>query len=160
MKKKTIGGILAAGLFGLILLTGGRIAAQPGHGYAHGFGGPRMFERLGLNDAQRASIKELFAANQEAAQKLRDQIREQHSQLREAARKQPFDESQVRFQAQELAKLQAEMLVAHASLMSQVDAILTPEQRDSLNKLHEQRQEKFKERHQHQRRGDTEPRQG
>ena len=119
-----------------------------------------MLERLGLSDAQRASIKELYAASHEAAQKLRDQMREQRALLREAAHKQPFDESQVRFQAQELAKLQAEMMVAHASLMNQVDAILTPEQRDSLNKLHEQRQEKFRERHPHQRRGNTEPRQG
>jgi Spy/CpxP family protein refolding chaperone len=158
MKYKVIGGC-TAGLFGLMLLTAARTTAQPGTLLGHGFGGPRMFQALQLSDAQKSSIQELFATNRENLRPLREQVQQQRQLLREATEKQPFDESQVRFHAQELAKLQSEMMVAHAALMNQVTAILTPEQRATLATLREQRREDFKERHQH-RRGNPQPQQG
>jgi protein CpxP len=159
MKIKIMGGLLIAALFSVVLLTGSRTAAQPGPAFGHAFGGPRMFEALQLSDAQKNSVQELFASNREALKPLHEQMRQQRQLLQEAAHKQPFDESQVRFQAQELAKIQAELLVAHASLMNQVSEILTPEQRAKLNTLQEQRREQFKERLQH-RRGNPGSQQG
>lgn len=158
MKYTIIGGVTAV-LFGVILLTGSRTAAQPGAALGHRFGGPRMFQGLQLSDDQKSSIQNLFAANRESLRPLHEQLRQQRQLLKEAAEQQPFDEAQVRFRAQELAKLQAEMMVAHASLMNQVAAVLTPEQRATLSTLREQRREHFKERHQH-RRGDPDSRQG
>jgi Spy/CpxP family protein refolding chaperone len=118
-----------------------------------------MFEALKLSEEQKSSIRNLFAANHETLKPLREQMHNQRQLLKEATQKQPFDESQVRFQAQELGKLQAELMVAHAALMNQVSEVLTPEQRASLSALHETRGEKFKERHQH-RRGNPAPSQG
>jgi Spy/CpxP family protein refolding chaperone len=159
MKYKIISGFLFAAIFSVVLLTGSRTAAQPGAAFGHGFGGPRMFQGLQLSDTQKSSIQELFASNREKLRPLHEQVQQQRRLLQEATEKQPFDESQVRFQAQELAKLQAEMMVAHAALMNQVTAILTPEQRATLSALKAERREHFKERRQHQR-GKPESRQG
>jgi Spy/CpxP family protein refolding chaperone len=158
MKHKVIGGF-TAGLFGLMLLTAARTAAQPGTALDHGHGGPRMFQALQLSDEQKSSIQELYATNRENLRPLREQLQQQRQLLRQAAEKQPFDEAQVRFQAQELAKLQAEAIVAHAALMNQVSAILTPEQRATLENLKEQRQQRFNDMYRH-RRGNPQSQQG
>ena len=73
-------------------------------------------------------------------------MREQRQLLRNAIDTQPFDESQVRYQAQELSKLQAEWMVARAALMNQVSGVLTQEQRAKWNELRAQRNQQFKDR--------------
>lgn len=109
-------------------------------------GGPhrgRLIEGLALNDAQRSEIDNLIAANRENLRPLREQLQQQRSALREAIENQPFDEALVRFQAQEIAKVQTELLVARAHLMNQLLSILTEEQKAKLSELRQQRRERF-----------------
>ncbi len=110
-----------------------------------GFHGVRLFENLQLTNEQKSTIDGLFAANRENARSLRQRFQEQRQLLRNAAQTQPFDEAAVRFQAQELAKLQSEMMVQRAAVMNQISGILTTEQKAKLQDLREQRKARFQE---------------
>ena len=57
-----------------------------------------------------------------------------------------FDEARVRGRAEEHAPLMVEMEVARARVASQVLAVLTPAQRDELQKMRDERRERFEER--------------
>jgi len=135
-KSLALGALLLAGL-----LTVPRAEAQPGPG----FRGPRMFETLQLTDGQKTTIDGLFAANRENLRSAHQRLQELRQLLRNAAQTQPFDEAAVRFQAQELAKLQAEMMVQRAALMNQISSVLTADQKAKLAELKEQRKARFNE---------------
>jgi protein CpxP len=106
----------------------------------------RMFETLNLTDSQRQTIGDMFAANRDAMRSLQQRLREQRQLLNDAGQKQPFDEATVRLQAQEMAKLQSEIMVHRAALMNKVSTVLSADQRAKLQELRVQRQDKFKER--------------
>jgi len=142
MGKKSLLAIGAVALAALLAVVAhAQLAPRRGHGMQHG----RMFETLNLTDAQKKSISDIFAANRESTRPLMQQLRDQHRALNDASQKQPFDESTVRFQAQELSKIQSEMMVRRAAVMNQVSAVLTPDQRTKLQELKAQRQARFKE---------------
>ncbi len=139
-KSIALSALLFAGL-----LASSHAEAQPGPGFRGGFHGPRMFETLQLTDGQKTTIDGLFAANRENARALFQRLQEQRQLLRTAAQAQPFDEAGVRFQAQELAKLQAEMMVQRIAVMKQVSSVLNVDQRAKLQELREQRKARFQE---------------
>src|SRR3990172_2654230 len=112
-KSVTLSALIIAGLVAAA-------SAQPGPRRFGGFHGARMFEALQLTDGQKATIDGWFAANRERARSLHQRMQEQRQLLRNAAQTQPFYEAAVRFQSQELAKLQAEMMVQRAALMNQI----------------------------------------
>ncbi len=139
-KSLALSALIIAGL-----LTGSRAQSQTGPGHPRGFHGVRLFENLQLTNEQKSTIDGLFAANRENARSLRQRFQEQRQLLRNAAQTQPFDEAAVRFQAQELAKLQSEMMVQRAAVMNQISGILTTEQKAKLQDLREQRKARFQE---------------
>ena len=127
------------------LLASSPAKAQPGPGHPGMFPGPRLFDALQLTDGQKATIQELFAANRGNARELFQRMQEQRQLMRNAAQTQPFDEAAVRFQAQELAKLQAEMMVRRAAVMNQVASVLTADQIAKLEELRQERKTHFQE---------------
>ena len=127
------------------LLASSRAEAQPGPGFCGGFHGGRLFETLQLTNEQKAAIDGLFAANQDNARSLHQRLQEQRQLLRNAAQAQPFDEAAVRFQAQELANLQAEMMVQRIAVMNQISSVLTADQKARLQQLREERKAHFQE---------------
>jgi protein CpxP len=139
-KSLALSALLFAGV-----LASSRAEAQPGPGFRGGFHGGRMFETLQLSDGQKVTIDGLFAANRENARAQLQRLQEQRQLLRNAAQAQPFDEAAVRFQAQELAKLQAEMMVQRAALMNQISGVLTEDQKAKLQDLRAQRKAHFQE---------------
>jgi protein CpxP len=139
-KSLALSALIIAGL-----LTSSRAQSQTGPGHPRGFHGARLFDTLQLTNEQKSTIDGLFAANRENARSLRQRFQEQRQLLRNAAQTQPFDEAAVRFQAQELAKLQSEMMVQRAAVMNQISGILTTEQKAKLQDLREQRKARFQE---------------
>lgn len=133
---------LSALLFAGILASS-RVEAQPGPGFRRAFQGARMLETLQLTDEQKSTIDGLFAANRDNSRSLHQRLQEQRQLLSNAAQAQPFDEAAVRFQAQELANLQAEMMVQRIAVMNQVSSVLTAEQKAKLQELREQRKAHF-----------------
>jgi periplasmic protein CpxP/Spy len=150
MKNTRILIVAALLLTGLIVSASveAQIGPRPGRGVQQG----RMFDTLNLTDSQRKTIGELFAANRDTMRALQQRLREQHQLLTDASQKQPFDEAAVRLQAQEMAKLQSEIMVHRAALMNKVSTVLSADQRAKLQELRVQRKEQFKERFE-QRRG-------
>jgi periplasmic protein CpxP/Spy len=139
-KSLALSALLLAGL-----LASSRAEAQPGPGFRGGFHGGRLFETLQLTDEQKSAIDGLFAANRESARSQLQRFQEQRQLLRNAAQARPFDEAAVRFQAQELASLQAEMMVQRIAVMNQVSTVLTAEQKAKLQQLREERKARFQE---------------
>lgn len=104
-----------------------------GHG-PHGPGGRGgfgPFEGLNLTDAQREQIKQIHESFAEQTEGLRDQMRTLHEAQNDQASS-TFDEAAVRSAAEARAKIQVEMEVTHAKMMSQVANVLTPEQRAQM----------------------------
>lgn len=155
-RKKMIGGALA---FAVALVMS--VAAFAQHGGPGGHRGPggmhggpggkhgdllQHFSReLNLTEAQQAQVKQLTDAFHESNKSLHEQLMKggpggggPFEGLKDGA----FDEAAVRAAAQARANLHVEMEVAHARLMSQIYALLTPEQKAKVAEMrqrHEQR---------------------
>jgi len=95
----------------------------------------RMTKVLDLTEAQQASIKKVHAAEREKTATLREKKRENREALRRAEETQPFDENAVRALAEQRGALETELTIARARTRNQIDAILTPAQRELAAKL-------------------------
>lgn len=127
------------------LLAGASVEAQVGGGRGRGLHAGRMFESLNLTDSQKKTLSDMMASNRESIRPLAQRLREQRQRLNDASQRQPFDEAGVRLQAQELAKLQSEMMVHRASMMNRISTVLTPEQRAKWQEQRAQRKAQFKD---------------
>ncbi|WP_168205876.1 Spy/CpxP family protein refolding chaperone [Geobacter sp. FeAm09] len=93
-----------------------------------------MAQRLKLTAEQQTKIKALFAAEREKNAPLQQKMAEYHKQLRDAAHAATFDEAAVRAVATKKAQTEVELVVAFERTRSQVNALLTPEQRALADK--------------------------
>ncbi|HEY2989924.1 MAG TPA: Spy/CpxP family protein refolding chaperone [Candidatus Binatia bacterium] len=138
----------AVGALAIATLMSSAIFAHPGFGPGR-LGmrrmGPPLFAELQLSADQRAQIQTIFSDARDTLQPLARQLREKHAALREAAGNQPFDETAVRSQAQEIADMQAQLMVARAQVMNRVRGVLTDEQKARLSELRAQRLQQFRE---------------
>jgi protein CpxP len=122
-----------------------RPQGPPPGGFGHrgpgGPGGPGEFGPLaGLNltDAQKEQIKKIHESFDESTKALRDQMRALHDNDTADPLSGNFDEAAFRSAAEARAKIQVEMEVQHAKMMSQVVSILTAEQKAQLAERHAQ----------------------
>jgi len=104
----------------------------------------RMTKILDLSAAQQVSIKQVLAAEQEKTATLHEKKRENRQQLRQAETAQPFDENAIRLLAEQQGAIEAELTIARARAHSQIDALLTPAQRELAAKLRPEPGEKHK----------------
>lgn len=95
----------------------------------------RMARILDLSEAQQEKLRGLVEEEQDKSAELREKMRENRRQLRQAEEKSPFDEKAVRALAAKQAELVSEQIVSRAKLRNQMDAVLTPEQRKLLERL-------------------------
>jgi Spy/CpxP family protein refolding chaperone len=107
-----------------------------GGGFPGGPGGPRdglgpLGRDLNLTDAQKTQIKSISSSFEESTKGLRDQLRSLHESETDPLTGN-FDEAAVRSAAEARAKVEVEMAVAHAKMMSQISAVLTTEQKAQL----------------------------
>jgi len=112
-----------------------------GHRGPGGPGGPGEFGPLaGLNltDAQKEQVKKIHESFDESTKALREQMRALHDNDTADPLSGNFDEATFRSTAEARAKIQVEMEVQHAKMMSQVASILTAEQKAQLADRHEQ----------------------
>jgi periplasmic protein CpxP/Spy len=167
--KKMVGGLALAAVLSVASLAvfgnsghaggdfgfaqgGPRGGHGPGHGRGPEVGGHRGGNPLGrfardldLTDAQKAEIKRLTDAFEAGTKPLHEQLfnaRGGHGgEFREGA----FDEAAVRAEAQSRAAVHVELEVAHARLMSQVYALLTPEQKAQVAERRQQFEQRRRE---------------
>lgn len=86
---------------------------------------------LNLTDEQKAQIKTIRDSFEESTRSFHEQLRNLHEQEVDPFTG-TFDEAAVRAAAEARAKIEVELAVAHAKMMSQIGAVLTPEQKTQL----------------------------
>ncbi|HEY0386477.1 MAG TPA: Spy/CpxP family protein refolding chaperone [Pyrinomonadaceae bacterium] len=115
-----------------------------GRGMRDGFGG-RFAEKLNLTDAQKEQMKQIAARFRESTKALRQQGRGERGDEFDALKDGTFNEAAVRAAAQARANARVEMEVARARMMSEMYAVLTPEQKAQLAAERQQREQKRQE---------------
>lgn len=129
---------------GALLLTATALAFSHGHmrhqgpprGGFRGGPGPRdglapIGKDLNLTDDQKAQIKKITDSFEESNKALHDQMRTMHESAPDPVSGN-FDEAAVRTAAEARARIQVELEVSHAKMMSQIAAVLTAEQKAQL----------------------------
>jgi len=111
---------------------GGFRGGPGGPGGPRGFGlfGP-MGRDLNLTDDQKAQIKKIQDSFHEGDKALFDQLRTLHQNEADPFSG-AFDEAAVRSAAEARAKVQIELEVSHAKMMSQIASVLTADQKAEL----------------------------
>jgi protein CpxP len=164
--KKILGGIALAGALALTGVVGfaqqqqkaqdggkergewsreGREGRKGRGGEGEGFGG-RFAEKLNLTDAQKQQIEQIKTRFHESTKTLREQERAAGDKDFDAFSGGTFNEAAVRAAAQARANLHVEMEVARARMMSEIYAILTPEQKAQLATERQQREQRRQQR--------------
>jgi protein CpxP len=163
--KKIMGGLALAGTMMLTGIVGfaqqentgqdgkervGRHWQGRGHKGGRGMRGGllgRFAEKLNLTDAQKEQMKQIAARHRESTRALREQGRSaRRGGGFDAFGGGTFDEAAVRATAQARANARVEMQVARARMMSEMYAVLTPEQKSQLATERQQREQKRQER--------------
>jgi Spy/CpxP family protein refolding chaperone len=95
----------------------------------------RLADRLDMTEQQRAEVKAILDDSRQQMVKLREQIRENRTQLRELTGQDEFDEAAVRSIADNQGDLKAETIVLRARQRHEMKAVLTDEQRVQLDEM-------------------------
>jgi Spy/CpxP family protein refolding chaperone len=134
--KKPGGAIVAAALLlTAVMVVFSQTPQGPPPG---GFRGPGPRDGLGplgrdlnLSDDQKAAIQKINQSFEDSTKTLRDQLRTLHQNDTDPMTGE-FNEANVRAQAEARAKIQVELDVAHAKMMSQIASVLTTDQKAQL----------------------------
>ncbi len=115
-------------------MAGGGYCAGPGLGGPGGMGpGVGILQDLNLSDEQRDQALEITESHQIGMIKARGDLIKAHDALGDALHGDPLNEEMVRQAYEKLSSLKEDLLVAKAKMMSDLKAILTPEQVQLLN---------------------------
>jgi Spy/CpxP family protein refolding chaperone len=115
-----------------------------GRGGMRGFGG-HFAEKLNLTDAQKQQMQQIAARYRESGKALREQRREGRNGGFGSLTDGTFNESAVRAAAQARANARVEREVMRARMMSEMFAVLTPEQKAQLAAERQQWEQKRQE---------------
>jgi Spy/CpxP family protein refolding chaperone len=114
-----------------------------GPGFHGGFPGPGGPDGLGpladlnLTDAQKEQIKKIHESFADTTKQLHEQMRTLHESQGDPMSGE-FNEAAVRLAAEARARIQVELEVLHAKMMSEVATVLTAEQKAQLAEGHSQ----------------------
>jgi len=141
MHRKHVANFLLASSLALGL---GPLAAnaQPmlGEGMGHRGHGMMHLHSLNLTEAQRDQVFKIFHDQAPAMHEQMKQVHRSREDLRQLALAERFDEGRARQLADTQAKALAALAVMRAQTMARVREILTPEQRQRLEQMREQRE--------------------
>lgn len=112
---------------------GGPAAGGPGHGLLRML--PRLAERLELSDAQQDQIHAIVDAQKPAMESLRDEAKAARDAFHDTYDFGDYDEAAFRTFFESQAQLHIEMQLLGAETISQVWAVLTPEQQEEVLEL-------------------------
>lgn len=122
-------------------LLAGRVSAGAFPGKAHGDFGPRTFGRiaraLNLSDDQKAQVKTILKSHaSEIEAQMKASAAARHA-VHDAVLAQPIDEAAIRAAAQTLGQVHADGAVLFAKIRTEVQPILTEEQRAKIQTFRE-----------------------
>ncbi len=144
-KKNLVGGFLALTIALVMSVAVGFSQGRPdGRGGDHGGrgmhgGGFGHFGRnLNLSDAQKTQMQQIAARYETSTKSLHDQLRNLHGNSGATVDNGTFNEAAVRQAAQARANIEVELEVSRAHMMSEMYAVLTPEQKAQLAQQRQQ----------------------
>ena len=130
--------VFAGALLLALAIVGLSQGPPSGEGFPGGRGGPGQHNGLGplardlnLTDDQKSQIKKITDSFAESTKSLHDQLKALHENEPDAFSG-SFDEAPVRAAAEARAKIDVELAVAHAKMMSQIAGVLTSDQKAQL----------------------------
>lgn len=123
------------------------------HGFKHGKRGKhrgkrleKMAQKLGLDDATKASIKQLFVQSRAQAKVIRQRLRAERKTMRTLMRQQNPNEATLLAQAKKMHDMRFQLKTLRIKTKVQMLQLLTPDQRTKLQQLRAQRRAKRKAR--------------
>lgn len=96
-----------------------------------------FWRELNLSQAQKKEIKEIRKGERPKIQPLINQLKAGRDELVQLRKNGKFDEAKVRAIAEEQSKTLANVIVERERILYKIRAVLTPEQRAKLDKMHE-----------------------
>ena len=143
---KSLSGATVLGLS--LLLAAGAWSMGPGLGedYDPSHKVAHLADRLGLDEDQQNSIEALMAAGQEQSAVDRERLKELKELLQ--VQVEDFNPGEAQKLADEIGEITTRITYLGTSTRAQVHAILTPEQREQMEALHEKRRERRSKWHQ------------
>ncbi|MEJ2407164.1 MAG: Spy/CpxP family protein refolding chaperone, partial [Candidatus Thiodiazotropha sp.] len=105
----------------------------------------RALGQLDLTDEQRDKVKALFKEQRDAMRDNMDAMQDNRDELRDAMQK-GAGEKAIRGLAEKQGDLVTEMIVNRVQVQEKLNAILTKEQRDELQKMQKERRDDRRDR--------------
>lgn len=143
---------LLTAIVAVLLLATVNVAAEPGGGPIGGpfarelFMAEKLASELELNDAQRSDVQRLMDQTRDQARPYVREMMEQRKAMHTLMVGETFDEAALRAQAAKGGAIMTELMVIRARSEVEVRKLLTPQQREKM--------EKMRKRHHHKHRGD------
>ena len=106
----------------------------------------RMTKQLGLSEDQATQVKTIKEKYQPQKQQLRTAMKEQRRSLKELMKTEPMDEAGVQQLAESMGKLKTDKILLKSKMISEINQVLTPEQREKRNAMKHHRGYKHHER--------------
>jgi Spy/CpxP family protein refolding chaperone len=98
---------------------------------------------LSLTEAQKTQLKQIRESYRERTQTLRQELRAKKQNLRQANHGDTFNEALTTQVLTESAPLKAKLLGERFKMRQEMLALLTPEQKNQLEQMREQRNERY-----------------
>jgi periplasmic protein CpxP/Spy len=147
MKSTRVRGLIIGAA--LILAVSAAIAqGMYGHGGRHGdFNHMLGFftRQLDLTTDQQAQVKAIWEKEKPALEPLKQQMRQNHANMRALEASGPFDEAKIRVLATAQAQTMIEMEVQHARIKSEMLQVLTADQKAKLAAIEAKHEARMKE---------------
>jgi len=115
-------------------------------GPKRGMGGLKGFLELRLSEAQQQEMMNIINKYQPEKEGLRNRMMESRRNLRAVVRTEPFNEGEARKAFREASATREDIFVLRVRMMSEMKAVLTPEQKQLLEERRGQRAEEMKHR--------------
>ena len=150
MKSKKI---LVVGIV-VTMIFAGALAAMAGDfpsrhrkpGFGHGLFGLKAMLELKLSESQQTQVLEIIGKHENEMKNNRDVIREARENFMAAMHAEVFDEGKLRTAFKQLSSIREESIVSRGKMMSELKAVMTPEQMALLKERKTQRKERIKAR--------------
>lgn len=145
---------MAAAVLAIVLVAMAALAEGPGHRRGDFFGGPMMGmfgDYLGLSDAQRTQIKQIFESSKSTTEPLWQQEMQSHNAMMQLITSGNFDETKAQAIIAQSAQAHQQLEMQHAELQAKAYQVLTADQKTKFNDMlarHEQRMQEHMQQHQ------------
>ena len=103
----------------------------------------RMAEKLDLSESQLKQVREIQEKYRPEKQALRDKMKSSRQQLREVMQVENIDQAKVRKLAQQLGDLKAEKIVLRSQIRSEMNKVLSKEQREKMKGMYKNRGKRY-----------------